>query len=90
MLGSLNNRIAVAKKSKLDKIPRIKPILGNTVGSSSDDDSSTITASSSLTQIPSEKTDFPGDDSSPVEVNVISEKKVLCCYSKNFASFIAC
>jgi hypothetical protein len=52
------------------------PILGNTVGSSSDDnDGSSTMASSSLAQIPSEKTDFPNDNSSPVEVNVISAKK---------------
>jgi hypothetical protein len=66
--------VAVAKKSKLDKVPRIAPILGNTIDSSCDDGSST-TAGSTLTQIPSEKTDFPNDDSSPVEVNVISAKK---------------
>jgi hypothetical protein len=66
-------KAVLAKKSKLDKVPRIQPYLGNTLSSASDEGSTT--AGSSLTQIPSEKTDFPSDDSSPVEVNVISAKK---------------
>jgi hypothetical protein len=66
-------KVVTAKKSK----SVIGPELGSIVGSSSSDDgsSSKKIGSSSLVQIPSEKTDFPGDDSSPVEVNVISAKK---------------
>lgn len=60
-------KVVAAKKSKLDGTTDL-------FGGSSSDVSSKKTGSR-LVQIPSEKTDFPDDDSSPVEVSVISAKK---------------